>query len=202
MSNSGSFTEFGELVLLVGDFQVPFGKPNIPSVFKELLNTDKIKTVLCTGNSISNDVVAYLEQTSPHLFMARGDMDAHVTSRELPDHLTLEIGQFRVGLSHGHQIIPHGDRECLAATLRRLDVDILVSGFTCKNEIFQLGGKIFLNPGSISGCVNETVSPNAKSAPSFMLMAIQGNSAVVYVYELVDGKASVSLSEFTKCTSE
>lgn len=201
MSNSGSFTEFGELVLLVGDFQVPLGKPNIPPVFKELLNTDKIKTVLCTGNVINDDLLAYLEQTSPHMFMVRGDMDTHVTSRELPDHLTLEIGQFKVGLIHGHQVIPHGDRESLAATLRKLDVDILVSGFTCKNEIFQLGGKIFLNPGSISGCANETLSPEGQTVPSFMLMAIQGNSAVVYVYELLEGKASVSLSEFTKGAS-
>jgi len=34
--------------------------------------------------------------------------------------------------------------------------------------------------------------------PSFMLMAIQGSQAVVYVYELVDGKQKVVQATFTK----
>ena len=42
----------------------------------------------------------------------------------------LEIGEFRIGLIHGHQIVPWGDLDSLAALQRRLDVDILVSGHT------------------------------------------------------------------------
>ena len=42
----------------------------------------------------------------------------------------LEIEEFRIGLCHGHQVVPWGDMEALAQVQRRLDVDILVSGHT------------------------------------------------------------------------
>ena len=32
-----SFTDFGELVLVIGDFNIPFLEPDIPAAFKELL---------------------------------------------------------------------------------------------------------------------------------------------------------------------
>lgn len=34
---------------------------------------------------------------------------------------------------------------------RQLDVDILISGHTHKNEVNQIDGKWFINPGSITG---------------------------------------------------
>ena len=34
--------------------------------------------------------------------------------------------------------------------------------------------------------------------PSFMLMAVQGPNAVVYVYQEKDGKANIAMSEFRK----
>jgi hypothetical protein len=40
------------------------------------------------------------------------------------------LGGFRVGLCHGHQVVPWGDRDALAALQRQLDVDILVTGHT------------------------------------------------------------------------
>ena len=198
MSSGGSFTDFGELVLIIGDFHVPFKKPDIPPVFKELLNTDKIKTVLCTGNICSEEILERLKQIVPNVHVVRGDLDSTITSQDLPDHIVLNIGQFRVGLIHGHQILPWGDHDSIAAVQRRLNVDILVSGHTHKNEIFQSCGKFFVNPGSVTGACNDAMSPGVESVPSFMLMAVQGPSAVVYVYELIDGKASVAMSEFRK----
>jgi len=198
MTSGGSFTDFGELVLVIGDFHIPHGVPDIPQVFKELLNTDKIRTVLCTGNLGSEDMLGRLRHITPNIFIAKGDMDHNIRSIDLPDHHILQIGQFRVGLIHGHQIIPTGDQEALAAFQRKLDVDILVSGCTHRNEIFQSCSKFFVNPGSATGAPNLSVDPTAANVPSFMLMAIQGPSAVVYVYEFVDGAAKVALSEFTK----
>jgi vacuolar protein sorting-associated protein 29 len=201
MSSGGSFTDFGELVLLVGDFHIPYKKPSIPPVFRELLNTDKIKTVLCTGNVGCDSVVEELRQISQNVHIVRGDMDSNVSSLDLPDTAVVKIGQFKVGLIHGHQVLPWGNHQAMAEVLRKLDADILVSGHTHKNEIFQSCGKFFVNPGSVTGASSEQVSPGTSVTPSFMLMAVQGPSAIVYVYELVDGKASVALSEFTKAAS-
>lgn len=198
MSSGGSFTDFGELVLLIGDFHIPHSVPDIPQVFKELLNTDKIRTVLCTGNLGSEEVFDRLKQITSNVCVVKGDMDHNIKSVELPDHHVVRIGQFKIGLIHGHQIIPRGDHESLAAMQRKLDVDILVSGCTHRNEIFQACSKFFVNPGSATGAPNSCLSPAGTPIPSFMLMAIQGPSAVVYVYEYVDGAAKVTLSEFTK----
>ncbi len=42
----------------------------------------------------------------------------------------LEIAEFRIGLCHGHQVVPWGDKEALGILQRQLDVDILVTGHT------------------------------------------------------------------------
>ena len=189
-SSGGNFTEFGELVLIIGDFHVPFNKSDIPPVFKELLNTDKIKTVLCTGNACSDEIMDRLKSIAPSVHIVKGDMDS-LLSDEIPESAVVNVGFFKVGLIHGHQVVPYGDHDSLEAQLRKMDVDILVSGHTHKNEIFQSStGKYFINPGSVTGA-SDTV-------PSFMLMAVQGPSAAIYVYELVDGKANVAMSEIRK----
>lgn len=198
MTSGGSFTEFGELVLLIGDFHIPYCVPDIPQVFKELLNTDKIRTILCTGNLGSEEVIDRLRQITSNIFIVKGDMDQNIKSVDLPEHQVMQIGQFKIGLIHGHQLIPNGDQDSLSAYLRKLDVDILVSGSTHKNEIFQACSKFFVNPGSATGAANLRANPPQTCVPSFMLMAIQGPSAVVYVYECIDGAAKVTLSEFTK----
>jgi putative phosphoesterase len=53
----------------------------------------------------------------------------------LPETKVVQIGQFRIGLAHGHQIVPWGDQAALAMLQRQLDCDILVSGHTHKNEV-------------------------------------------------------------------
>jgi vacuolar protein sorting-associated protein 29 len=198
MTTGGNFTDFGELVLIIGDYHVPYRKSEVPAVFRELLNTDKIKTVLCTGNIGGDEVANSLKQLASNVHIVRGDYDTAVTSIDLPDMITTTVGQFRIGLVHGHQILPAGDHAAIAAMQRKLDVDILVAGNTHKNEIFQSCGRFFLNPGSVTGAQNDLICPELNPVPSFMLMAVQGPSAVVYVYELVDGKANVAMSEFRK----
>ena len=40
----------------------------------------------------------------------------------------VSVGQFKIGLCHGHQLVPWGDPEALATLNRQLDCDILISG--------------------------------------------------------------------------
>jgi vacuolar protein sorting-associated protein 29 len=61
------------------------------------------------------------------------------------------IGAFRIGLCHGHQIVPWGNTEALAVLQRQLDCDILVSGHTHAFKALNHGGKLFVNPGSATG---------------------------------------------------
>ena len=107
----------------------------------------------------------------------------------------VQIGNFKIGLIHGHQVVPWGDLEALAAVQRQLDVDILVSGHTHQNQIVQYDGKYFINPGSATGAYSST---NSSPRPSFILIAVQGDEVVAFIYELVNEEINVQRIEFTK----
>jgi predicted phosphodiesterase len=68
-----------------------------------------------------------------------------------PETKVVNVGQFKVGLCHGHQIVPWGDREARAMLQRQLDVDILVTGHTHTFEAYEYQKKFFINPGSVTG---------------------------------------------------
>eukprot|EP00919_Chromeraceae_sp_WS-2016_P065920 GHVR01155889.1.p1 GENE.GHVR01155889.1~~GHVR01155889.1.p1 ORF type:complete len:118 (-),score=19.03 GHVR01155889.1:373-726(-) len=110
-----NFTEFGDLVLLIGDFHVPHRAVDLPSCFKELLNTDKIRHVLCTGNVGTRDNAELLKQLSTSCHFVRGDFD---TDFDFPEYKVVQIGEFRVGVVHGHQVIPWGEMSALSSWQR------------------------------------------------------------------------------------
>lgn len=72
-------------------------------------------------------------------------------SLNYPEEKVVTVGQFRIGLIHGHQVIPWGDAASLALLQRQLDVDILISGHTHRFEAFEHENKFYINPGSATG---------------------------------------------------
>jgi len=75
-------------------------------------------------------------------------------------------------------------------------VDILVSGHTHRHSMEEASGKTFVNPGSVTGACNALGEFDI--VPSFMLMAVQGSSVVVYTYEEHDGETKVTMNEVKK----
>ena len=71
-----------------------------------------------------------------------------------PEQKVVTVGQFRIGMCHGHQVVPWGDTESLAMVQRQLDVDILISGHTHRFEAFEHENKFYINPGSATGAYN------------------------------------------------
>lgn len=72
-------------------------------------------------------------------------------SLNYPEEKVVTVGQFRIGLIHGHQVIPWGDVASLALLQRQLDVDVLISGHTHRFEAFEHEKKFYINPGSATG---------------------------------------------------
>lgn len=66
-----------------------------------------------------------------------------------------------------------------------------------KFEAYELEGKFFVNPGSATGALSTAwvaegdgegdVLAGGGSVPSFVLMDVQGDVLVLYVYQLKDG---------------
>eukprot|EP00922_Rhytidocystis_sp_ex-Travisia-forbesii_P026700 GHVS01039055.1.p1 GENE.GHVS01039055.1~~GHVS01039055.1.p1 ORF type:complete len:261 (+),score=95.35 GHVS01039055.1:79-783(+) len=194
-----NFTDFGDLVLLIGDVHVPQRAAGLPACFKELLSTDKIRHVLCTGNLGCAEMSDQLKQLAGSVHIVRGDMDSRL---DLPDYKVIEIGQFRVGLIHGHQIVPWDCKEAKMQWLRKFGCDMLVSGHSHINGIAEVEGKYLVNPGSATGSFQAFAADDDVRRPSFMLMAVQGASVVLYVYEEREGKASVVMSELHKSNDQ
>jgi vacuolar protein sorting-associated protein 29 len=153
----------------------------------------KIQHILCTGNLCSKEMMEYLRSVCPDVHAVKGDMD---DDPGLPEDKVVTIGQFKIGLCHGHQIIPWGEKEALAIKRRQLDVDILVTGHTHKFEATEHEGKLLLNPGSATGAYSGHTS---EVKPGFLLMDVKGSDVTTYVYSLTpEGEVKVDKSPYSK----
>ena len=168
-----------ELVLVVGDMFVPQRAPDIDPQFKAILIPNKLQHVLSLGNIGSRESYDWLRSLSSDFHGVKGDFD----EGDMPETKLVTIGEFKIGMIHGHQILPIGDTESLACVARQLDCDIFISGNTHKIGVNVLDNKLFINPGSISGAFSNIV---ADPSPSFILMVLTGTEAIIYLYVLND----------------
>jgi len=187
-----------ELVLVLGDILVPIKSPSIDDQFKSILLPNKITHLLCLGNIGNQDTFYWLQNLSSNLHIVKGDYDIY---KNHPEKKTVQIGSFRIGMIHGHQILPPEDLDSLLDIQRELDCDVLLSGFTYKYSISIHDNKLFLNPGSITGGLSPLMDD---CVPSFILMAITGDEMVIYSYVLNDRneKFQVGQIEYKKGSNE
>ncbi|KNE60221.1 MJ0936 family phosphodiesterase [Allomyces macrogynus ATCC 38327] len=179
------------LALIIGDFNIPHRAVDVPAAFRKLLVPGKIHVVLCTGNLTMADTAEWLRSIAPEAYFVKGELDT--VARPLSR--TIAIGDLRVGLVHGHALVPIDDTETLAIAARQLDVDVLVTGATGAVDCFELEGKLFVNPGSVTGTGGTAARPATAAAdamaPSFVLLDVQGAKVDVYVYQLVNGEVKI-----------
>ncbi|CAG9770737.1 unnamed protein product [Ceutorhynchus assimilis] len=180
------------LVLVLGDLHIPHRCSSLPAKFKKLLVPGRIQHILCTGNLCTKESYDYLKTLAVDVHVVRGDFDDNLN---YPEQKVVTVGQFRIGLSHGHQVVPWGDPEALALIQRQLDVDILISGHTHKFEAYEHENKFYINPGSATGSYNAL---DSTITPSFVLMDIQNTTVVTYVYQLVGDDVKVERIEYKK----
>ena len=187
-----------ELVLIVSDLFIPLRTPELDAQFRSILLPNKIQHVLCLGNVGNQETFDWLHSLSSDFHSIRGDYDIN---KNLPEKLSLQIGNFKIGMIHGHQIIPMGDLEILSSVQRELDCDILASGYTHQLSANIKENKLYLNPGSISGALSPL---NEDCIPSFILMVLQGDDATIYSYVLSDKtkKFEVGQMEYFRGSNE
>ena len=182
-----------ELVLVVGDMFVPQRAQDIDPQFKAILIPNKIQHVLSLGNIGSRESYDWLRSLSNDFHSVKGDFD----DGDMPEKKLVTIGEFKIGMIHGHQVLPLGDAEALSSVARELDCDIFISGNTHQVSVKVLDNKLYINPGSISGAFSNMISD---PSPSFVLMVLTGTEAIVYLYVLNDRtqKFEVNKVEYRK----
>ena len=112
-----------------------------------MLVPNKMQHVICTGN-IGREQFNEFCALAPNVHVVRGDFDNDETL-PFPEVSVVRVGEFRIGLIHGHQLLPSAASQDAKSRMRRkLDVDILVSGHTHKNEVVLEDGYYHINPVS------------------------------------------------------
>ena len=127
---------------------------------------NKVQHILCTGNLCTKEQMEDLKVLAPKVHVTKGDFDEDAS---LPETKVVTIGSFRIGLCHGHQIVPWGDAESLAMLARKLNVDMLITGHTHKNNVVKYEDKFYINPGSITGAYS---SVSKYVQPWFLLLLL------------------------------
>jgi vacuolar protein sorting-associated protein 29 len=178
-------------------FRLKPADPLFASCYNRMLVPGKMQHVICTGN-LNAEQYEELRELAPNLHVVQGDMDNFTDNPHFPETRVVQVGMFRIGVVHGHQVIPWKSQSALARWRRKLNCDVLISGHTHQNEVSEVDGHYHINPGSITGAY----SPLTKDVkPSFVLLAIRDDKVVCYVYELVNGEVEVSKTEFSKKSS-
>ena len=129
-----------DLALIIGDMFVPLRSPDICEQFKTILTPNKVNHVLSLGNIGNRESYDWLKSLSSDFHEVKGDFDTN----DIPERKVLKIGEFTIGMLHGHQIMPWGDLEAMSSIQRSMGCDILVTGHTHKAFVIAKEGKLYL----------------------------------------------------------
>ena len=159
---------------------------------------------LSGAQNLSN--VFYIPSFIPPFFPpACRSLCAAAAAEKLPEDKVVTIGDFRIGLIHGHQIAPFGEVDALAAVRRRLDCDVLIHGFSPQSSITEYGSHAYVCPGSVTGAflpgvpLTSAGAASTATTPSFMLLNVMAGKIEFFKYELgVGDKLKISRSMFMK----
>lgn len=147
--------------------------------------------VLCTGNMCTKEQYTMLQNLSPNFLVVKGDYD---DIDDLPSEQITNIEGYKVGLTHGDEILPNGNITLLTTKARKMGVDILVVGHSHVPMVQIVDDVLILNPGSGTGASNCTVE---NVVPSFMLLDFKPENVTVFHYQL-SGKLSVNKTVYSK----
>ena len=66
------------------------------------------------GNLCTKDSFDYLKTLANDVHIVRGDFDENTS---WPEQKVVSVGQFKIGICHGHQLVPWGDSDCKFYTI-------------------------------------------------------------------------------------
>lgn len=160
------------MILILGDTHIPGRASWIPKKFEELISSKKFYCILCTGDLTDVKVLNFLKNKGK-AFAVRGNMD-HLS---LPEYIEIKFENLKIGMIHGDQVYPRGNREQLVKIGLEKGVDILISGHTHSPDFYR-SEVILLNPGSATGVWG---GGGGSLKPS--LMVLRENSVELYELE-------------------
>ncbi len=182
-------------ILAIGDSHLPRRAKSVPdqiiNKLEQLVEIEKFDYTFFTGDVVNAPkFMNFLNLiTKRNLFVVIGNMDYYGGNRDAPIYRSLNISignndNLIIGLTHGHQVSPRGDRSQLELIAIEKSYNILISGHTHKEEVFLQKDILLLNPGSVTGAWSFVASGN----PSFITLSVVEKtgdiSVVLYQYDI------------------
>lgn len=135
-------------VLVFGDAHIPSRRDSIPSQFYAHIQNSHYDFALVTGDLVREAEMRAAMPELPECYIVQGNMDY---GRAFNIHERVEIEKLTFLLLHGTQFRPRGNIKQFWAIMMNVGADVGVHGHTHEPAIELHEGKLFLNPGTISG---------------------------------------------------
>ena len=133
------------MITAVSDSHIPTRAEKIPEDFREKMKESDL--IVHSGDFAERPVYNSIDEYG-ELVAVKGNCDFF----DLPNSETFERNGVKFGVYHGTGITPRGDHDTLQKIATEdLEVDILITGHTHKEEITELEDCVILNPGSCTG---------------------------------------------------
>ncbi len=133
-------------LLVAGDMHIPHRASEIPRGFREVFEEISPDIIILTGDYTEKRVYEEFSKRGK-TYAVRGNMDRF---RDLPLEASLEVEGIRIGVIHGHQIFPRGDRNKLLRYAESKDLKILFHGHTHLFDVYEASGRLLINPGTLT----------------------------------------------------
>ena len=191
------------IFLLIGDSHVPnrasIVSDEIKIKLKEVTKSQLFDYTFFTGDEINYpEFIEFLNLiTRRHVYRVIGNMDYFYGNIAAPIYQEKEV-QFDtgesliIGLTHGAEIEPRGDKNQLEHLAMEKKCNILISGHTHKEEVYITEtGVLLLNPGSVTGAWSFVAS----QIPSFIVLSVDNKTKIIEVSLFQLDKGSEKIRE-------
>ncbi|MHA2142114.1 MAG: YfcE family phosphodiesterase [Candidatus Thorarchaeota archaeon] len=163
-------------ILVFGDSHIPSRRDSIPTSFYTHIDRTDYDFALVTGDLVRETEMRAAMPDLPECYIVQGNMDY---GRGFDFHKQVQIDDFNILVLHGTQLRPRGSVKQLWEIIMNVGADIGIHGHTHKATIDLREGRLFLNPGTISGATGGWAG---KDDASFMELEIAGFQLTVILH--------------------
>ena len=132
-------------IVVTSDTHIPIAAAELPEMLvKDIKKADML---IHAGDLIDSSVLEILKKLCPKVIAIKGNMDQGLEGNELKEKEIIEIGGFRIGITHGRGA-PNNLTELLSEEFKNDKVDMIIFGHSHSALNKRIGNILFFNPGS------------------------------------------------------